>query len=90
VWIARYTGRNGKRHIAKPSWNRGKGTFERKAEAQTGDRRGFWRLRPARHFRRLLRHWTERHPGSERTNATNNHRISRLTDVEVERIALKD
>lgn len=34
--------------------------------------------------------WTERHPRSERTNATNEHRISRLADVEVESIALKD
>ena len=34
VWVARYTGRDGKHHIAKPSWNRGKGTFARKAEAQ--------------------------------------------------------
>jgi hypothetical protein len=24
VWVARYTGRDGRRHIAKPSWNRGK------------------------------------------------------------------
>ena len=34
VWVARYTGRDGKRRIAKPTWNRGKGTFVRKAEAQ--------------------------------------------------------
>lgn len=34
VWVARYTGRDGRRHIAKPSWNRGKGTFARKGEAQ--------------------------------------------------------
>jgi len=34
VWVARYTGRDGKHHIAKPTWNCGKGTFERKADAQ--------------------------------------------------------
>jgi integrase len=34
--------------------------------------------------------WTERHPRAERTNATYNHRISRVADVEVEGIALKD
>ncbi len=50
VWMARYTGRDGKRHIAKPT----------------------------------------RHPRSERTNATNEHRIGRLVDLEVEGIALKD
>jgi hypothetical protein len=34
VWLARYTGRDGKRRIAKPTWNRSKGTFVRKADAQ--------------------------------------------------------
>jgi len=34
VWMARYTARDGRRYIAKPSWNRGKGTFKRKGEAQ--------------------------------------------------------
>lgn len=34
VWIARYTGRDGQYRIAKPTWNRGKGTFPRKADAQ--------------------------------------------------------
>ena len=34
--------------------------------------------------------WTERHPRSERTNETNEHRISRVAEVEVEGIALKD
>jgi integrase len=34
--------------------------------------------------------WTDRHPRSERTNATNEHRISRLTEVEVKGIALRD
>jgi integrase len=34
--------------------------------------------------------WTERHPRSERTNATNDHRISRVADVEIEGIPLKD
>ncbi len=34
--------------------------------------------------------WTDRHPRSERTNATNEHRISRVADVEVEGIPLKD
>jgi hypothetical protein len=34
VWVARYTGRDGKRRVAKPTWNRGKGTFKRKHEAQ--------------------------------------------------------
>ncbi len=82
--MARYTGRDGKRHIAKPSWNRGKGTFKRKGEAQKAiddrpDTLGDY-----------FATWTERHPRSERTNATNEHRISRVTDVQIEGIPLKD
>jgi hypothetical protein len=34
--------------------------------------------------------WTERHPRAERTNATYDHRISRVLDVEIEGIPLKD
>jgi hypothetical protein len=34
VWMARYTGRDGKRYIAKSRWNGGKGTFALKREAQ--------------------------------------------------------
>lgn len=32
VWVARYTGRDGRRHIAKPTWNGGKGTFTRSGQ----------------------------------------------------------
>jgi hypothetical protein len=34
VWVARYTGRDGKRRVAGPRWNKGKGTFALKREAQ--------------------------------------------------------
>lgn len=34
--------------------------------------------------------WTERHPRSERTNATNDHRISRVLDVEIGGVLLRD
>jgi hypothetical protein len=34
VWVARYRGRDRRHHIAKPAWNRGKGTFARKVDAQ--------------------------------------------------------
>src|SRR4051794_10165776 len=53
-------------------------------------RRGVWAFGSAGHPRRLRRHLTERHPRSERTNATNDHRISRVADVEIEGIPLKD
>jgi integrase len=90
VWLARYTGRDGKRHIAKPTWNRGKGTFDRKADAQRAIDEAYGLSdrpdTPGAYFAT----WTERHPRSERTNATNEHRIGRLVGLEVEGIPLKD
>lgn len=90
VWIARYTGRDGKRRVAKPSWNRGKGTFTRKADAQRAIDEAYGLADRPEALGDYFATWTERHPRSERTNATNEHRISRLTDVEVEGMALKD
>jgi integrase len=90
VWLARYTGRDGKRHIAKPSWNRGKGTFRRKGEAQKAIEEAYGLSDRPDTLGAYFENWTDRHPRSERTNATNEHRISRVTDVEVEGIALKD
>lgn len=37
-----------------------------------------------------LRDWTERYPRSERTDATNVHRIGRVLDVELEELPLRD
>ena len=90
VWVARYTGRDGKRHIAKPTWNRGKGTFERKDEAQQAIDEAYGLSDRPDTLGDYAATWTERHPRSERTNATNDHRISRVLDVEIEGIALKD
>jgi integrase len=90
VWVARYTGRDGKHHIAKPTWNRGKGTFTRKADAQRAIDEAYGLSDRPDTLGDYFETWTERHPRSERTNATNEHRISRVTDVEVEGIPLKD
>jgi integrase len=90
VWLARYTGRDGKRRVAKPTWNRGKGTFTRKAEAQRAIDEAYGLSDRPDTLGDYFANWTERHPRSERTNATNNHRISRVADVEIEGIALKD
>jgi integrase len=90
VWVARFTGRDGKHHIAKPSWNRGKGTFRRKGEAQQAIDEAYGLSDRPDTLGEYFATWTECHPRSERTNATNEHRISRLTDVEVEGMALKD
>lgn len=90
VWLARYTGRDGQRRIAKPTWNRGKGTFTRKSEAQRAIDEAYGLSDRPDTLGDYFATWTERHPRSERTNATNDHRISRVADVEVEGIPLKD
>src|ERR1700742_1804829 len=90
VWVARYTGRDGGHHIAKPTWNRGKGTFTRKADAQRAIDEAYGLSDRPDTLGAYFATWTERHPRSERTNATNEHRIGRLTEVEVEGIPLKD
>lgn len=90
VWVARYTGRDGRHHIAKPTWNRGKGTFTRKADAQRAIDEAYGLSDRPDTLGDYFATWTERHPRAERTNATYNHRISRVADVEVEGIALKD
>ncbi len=90
VWVARYTGRDGKHHIAKPTWNRGKGTFERKADAQRAIEEAYGISEKPDTLGDYAGTWTERHPRAERTNATYDHRISRVTDVEIEGIPLRD
>jgi integrase len=90
VWLARYTGRDGKRRIAKPTWNRGKGTFDRRADAQRAIDEAYGLSDRPDTLGAYFASWTDRHPRSERTNATNEHRIGRLADVEVEGIALKE
>jgi hypothetical protein len=90
VWVARYTGRDGKRHIAKPTWNRGKGTFARKGDAQKAIDEAYGLSDRPDTLGDYAATWTERHPRSERTNATNDHRIGRVADVEIEGIPLED
>jgi integrase len=90
VWLARYTGRDGKRRMAKPAWNRGKGTFDRKADAQRAIDEAYGLSDRPDTLGSYFATWTERHPRSERTNATNEHRISRVTEVEIDGIDLKD
>jgi integrase len=90
VWVARYTGRDGRRRVAKPHWNGGKGTFSRKGDAQRAIDEAYGLSDRPDTLRDYAATWTERHPRSERTNATNDHRISRVLDVEIEGIALRD
>ena len=90
VWMARYTGSDGKRRIAKPTWNRRKGTFRRKTDAQKAIDEAYGLSDRPDTLGDYAATWTERHPRSERTNATNDHRIGRVAEVEIEGIPLKD
>lgn len=76
VWVARYTGRDGKRRVAKPSWNRGKGTFIRKSEAQRAIDKAYEIAATPHTFGEYFATWIERHPRSERTNATYEHMLA--------------
>ena len=66
VWVARYTGRDGKRRVAKPSWNRGKGTFVRKSEAQRAIDEAYEIAATPDTLGEYFATWIERHPRSER------------------------
>jgi hypothetical protein len=90
VWVARYTGRDGRRRIAKPIWNGGKGTFDRKREAQQAIDEAYERSDRAETVGQFFATWTDRFPRSDRTNATNEHRIGRVLDVPLEGVALRD
>jgi integrase len=90
VWVARYTGRDGKRKVAKPTWNGRKGTFAKKQEAQQAIDEAYGIADRPDTLGDYATTWTERHPRAERTNATNDHRIGRVLDVEIEGAALKD
>jgi integrase len=87
--VARYTGRDGKRHIAKPHWNGGKGTFSLKREAQQAIDEAYGLSDRPDTLGEYFATWPTHHPRSERTNETNEHRISRVLEVEVEGIPLK-
>lgn len=89
VWVARYTGSDGKYRIAKPRWNRGKGTFLLKREAQQAIDEAYGLSDRPDTLGEYFATWPTNHPRSERTNETNEHRISRVLEVEVEGIPLK-
>lgn len=89
VWVARYTGRDGKRHVAKPRWNGDKGTFDLKREAQRAIDEAYGLSDRPDTLGEYFATWPTHHPRSDRTNETNEHRIGRVLEVEVEGIALK-
>jgi integrase len=84
VWVARYTAPDGRRRIAKPAWNRGFGTFSRRRDAQHAIEEAYGLPAQARSLAEYFATWLERHPRAARTNATYEHRVSRVLDVEIE------
>lgn len=89
VWVARYSDFEGRYRYAKPAWNGGKSAFERKSDAQAAIDEALERLYgggPAEPgtVGGYFEGWTRRHPRSERTNDTNEHRISRVLDIELD------
>jgi len=84
VWLARYTGRDGKRRIAKPSWNGGRGTFKLRREAQRAIDEGYGLPDRPDTLGQYFSTWTERYPRAERTNRTNEGRVRAVLDVEIE------
>jgi integrase len=75
--------------IAKPIWNGRKGTFTLKREAQRAIDEAYGLSDRFDTLGEYFATWTTHHPRSERTNETNEHRIGRVLEVEVEGIPLK-
>lgn len=92
VYVARVTDKDGKLVIYKPEWNRRRGTFARQGDAQRAINEFYEQGQPkeSETVGAYFETWTERHPRAERTNDTNEHRIERVLDVEVDGRKLRD
>lgn len=82
VWVARYTDARGLRVSA--------GTFKLKRDAQDAIDTAYERAIPTDTVGAYAAIWTQRHPRSARTNATNAHRIGRVLAVAVDGLPLCD
>lgn len=87
VWKARYTDAEGHR-------GRSAGTFKTKREAQAAIDAAYEREartpRATKTFGDYAATWTARYPRSERTDVTNDHRLGRVLDVELDGRKLRD
>lgn len=82
VWVARYTGADGRRRSA--------GTFKTKREAQAAIDDAYGRP-PARDtVGQYATDWTARYPRSERTDKTNLGRLAAVLDLDIEGRALRN
>jgi integrase len=82
VWVARYTGRDGKRRSA--------GTFELRRDAQKAIDAAYDRPEPTDTLGDYFETWLQRHPRAARTNDTNDRRVRSVLDIKVEGIRLRD
>ena len=84
-WLARYTDpRSGRRLYARPDWNRGRSTFERKADAQRAIVEAYGIDQDGETVGEYAARWLDRHPRAERTNDSYRLRFEAVADVEIE------
>lgn len=90
-WLARYTDpRTGKRRYARPEWNRGKATFERKADAQQAIVEAYGFDQDGKTVGEYAERWLDRHPRAERTNVSYRLRFEAVADVEIDGQPFRD
>jgi integrase len=82
VWVARYTNPEGRRVSA--------GTFKRKSDAQHAIDTAYERPLRLDTVGSYFKQWPRLHPRAPRTQATNEHRVSRALDLKVEGRRLRD
>jgi integrase len=82
VWVARYTNSSSRRKSA--------GTFKRKRDAQAAIDAAYGRAEQIESVGGYFRRWPRFHPRAERTQRTNEHRISRALDIELDGVPLRE
>jgi integrase len=82
VWVARYTNPEGRRVSA--------GTFKRKSDAQHAIDTAYEQPLRLDTVGSYFKQWPRLHPRAPRTQATNEHRVSRALDLKVEGRRLRD
>lgn len=92
VWVARYKDHRGRVKLARPAWNGGSGTFERKRDAQRAIDEAIQHPLAERTSTvgDYLDLWLDTHPRSERTDRTNAGRIRNVLEVDLEGLPLED
>jgi len=96
-WLARYTNPvTGRRELAKPTWNRGKGTFDRKMDAQAAIDEAYGLAEQASTFGAYFDGtgkgdgWLDRHPRALRTEKSYVTKFNAVRKVQVEGRPLED